>query len=791
MTEQAHGKFNPTHQLTRQAIFNPDAVQGKPAYRLAANEGNRIETQVCAVSKEKRCMYNRGIILASCVAVAAGVWLGSCVSKSGASHAASNAGQAAAQGQAPVKTALARSAANGASPQLAPGASPYFDAPDNGTLVTYAGHATPTKEGPFELFPARISERYALRATMEGKMTIVAPDGTRLQMDYVRHTEGKNGNWTWVGRLPGALVGEESVITFGKNAVFGSLGASGGKVYRISTVEGQPYVMAASEVEVRSAAPSRRGDAREMLPSANAAPRAAATGIIPNYSNLGKVNAAAGTTSTNTIDVVLGYTPDYKAYRGGESATETVLTNLVEVANQAFANANVQARYRLVGIIEVGYTNNNDNSQALDELTWIQAYNDAFRPIRQVRENYGADLVALVRRLNSASQNSCGVAWVNGSTDSRYAYAIVSDGVDGNYSCYSTTLGHELGHLLGSHHQRETGQETGYNYGHRSDVGSFHTVMAYAVNGQREVNIYSTPAIQGCYGQACGVFAEADNASAFMLTVPRVVQYRATVVPFEDSSSPGQIVGPSGKCLDVVDGRTDNTARIQVWGCNGLRQQKWQWQSKSRALRNNGTDRVLDIAGAKSSNGAGVQLYQGLNASNQRWNFRSSSIIATGGKVLDVVNGGSGNGARLQTWDNLGGSNQTWQFDPATGAIQVSSGRCLDVMGGGVTNGTAVQLWDCSGNKYQKWSLGTNGSIVGYGGNCLEARGASGANGNTILMATCNGSAAQVWRIRGQIRSDLNNKCLDDSEGGRSNGARVQMWDCLGNPNQTWELQPN
>ncbi|WXF84368.1 ricin-type beta-trefoil lectin domain protein [Xanthomonas translucens pv. undulosa] len=58
-------------------------------------------------------------------------------------------------------------------------------------------------------------------------------------------------------------------------------------------------------------------------------------------------------------------------------------------------------------------------------------------------------------------------------------------------------------------------------------------------------------------------------------------------------------------------------------------------------------------------------------------------------------------------------------------------------------------------------------------------------------MATCNGSAAQAWRIRGQIRSDLNNKCLDDSEGGRSNGARVQMWDCLGNPNQTWELQPN
>ncbi|WP_225209714.1 ricin-type beta-trefoil lectin domain protein [Xanthomonas bonasiae] len=688
-------------------------------------------------------MYHKGIILASCLAVAAGVWLGGCVSKSGTSHAASNAGQVA-HDQAPVKTAGARGAANGAPAQPAAGTAASFDAPDNGTLVSYVDQAAPTKEGPFTLYPARVSERYALRATMEGAMTIVAPDGTRLRMDYVRHTEGKNGNWTWVGRLPGSQVGEESVITFGKNAVFGSLGSSGGKTYRISTIDGQPYVMAASEVELQSATPSRRGDARHMLPTADATPLAAGTGAIANYATLAQVNAAAGTTSTNTIDVVLGYTPDYKAYRGGESAIESVLTNLVEVANQAFANANVQARYRLVGIIEVGYTNNNDNGQALDELTWIQASNDAFRPIRQIRENYGADLVGLVRRFNSASQNNCGIAWVNGGTDSRYAYAIVSDGVDGNYYCPPTTLGHEFGHLLGSNHQRETGQETGYNYGHRSDVGSFHTVMAYAINGQREVNIYSSPLIQGCYGQACGVVAQADNAMAFLITIPNIVQFRATTVPFDDSSSPGQIVGPSGKCLDVADGRTDNTARIQVWGCNGLRQQKWQWQSQGRSLRSFGTDKVLDIEGVNANVGAKIQLYQSLNSPNQRWSFSTSSIIASGGKVLDVISWGTGNGARLQTWDNVGGANQVWKFDPASGAIQVSTGRCLDVANYSIYSGAPVQLWDCSGTKNQKWTLGPNGSLIGYGGNCLEASGGYGTNGRPIVMATCNGSQAQT-----------------------------------------------
>ncbi|MGX1997052.1 ricin-type beta-trefoil lectin domain protein [Xanthomonas axonopodis pv. cassiae] len=730
-------------------------------------------------------MYKKGIVLASCVAVAAGAWLGSHAWDHASAAAIPTAAGAARHG--PSKTSQHTPA------KLAAAASSYFDAPDQGTLVSYVEHATPTKEGPFALYPARISESYALRAAIEGKMTVVAPDGTRLEMDYVRHTEGKNGNWTWVGRLPGAQVGEESVITFGKNAVFGSLGSSGGQVYRISTVNGQPYVMAAAEVALRSAAPSRRHDAKQVPPTANASSLASlpSTGIVPNFTSLNQVNAAAGTTSTNTIDVVLGYTPEYKTYRGGEAAIETVLTNLVEVANQAFANANVQARYRLVGTIEVGYVNNSDNSQALDELTWVTAYNDAFRPIRQIRENYGADLVGLVRRFDATSQGNCGVAWVNGQTDSRYAYAIVSDGVDGSYYCPSTTLGHELGHLLGSQHQRETGNETGHNFGHRSDVGSFHTVMAYGINGQREVNIYSTPASMSCYGQACGVIGQADNATAFIFTVPNITQFRATVVPFDDSSSPGQIVGPSGKCLDVVGGSTGNGAQTQVWACNGMRQQKWQWQNVSRSLRSNGTDKVLDIAGVNSNNGASIQLYQTMNSANQRWNFRSAAIIATGGKVLDVTNGSSANGARLQTWDNLGGANQRWNFNPTTGAIQVSSGRCLDVMAGGVNSGTAVQLYDCLGNKFQKWTLGKNGSIIGYGGNCLEASGTTGANGNTIRMATCNGSAAQAWRIRGQIRSDLNNKCLDDSAGGATNGARVQMWECLGNPNQTWEVQPN
>ncbi|MEA9578472.1 ricin-type beta-trefoil lectin domain protein [Xanthomonas nasturtii] len=729
-------------------------------------------------------MVKKSALVAALVAAVGGGFL---FWNSHSESSVSGVGQAVAQSQVAAKMS-ASGGIQAASGSRQAKSSHFFDAPDNGTLLSYESKQATASDGPFAVYPARLSESYALRAVLEGTMKIMAPDGTELKMEYVRHTQGKNGNWTWVGRLPGALVGEESVITFGKDAVFGSLGSKDGNVYQISTVNGSPFVMAAPVSAVQAATPSRKGDSRELLASSIAKLQPQSTGIVPGYTSLEQVNANAGTTATNSIDVLLGYTTGYKNYRGGESAVETILTNMVEQANQAFVNASINTRYRLVGTLEVNYTDAGVNDQVLNELTSITASNAAFVPLRQLRDNLGADLVALVRRF-SVAQDSCGVAWRNGTTDSRYGYAEVSDGIDGNFFCTPTTLGHELGHLLGSGHTRES-TDTDYNYGHRSDVGSFHTLMAYSINGQREVNIYSSPVISDCFGQPCGVSMESDNKTAFIFTVPRIIQYRAPLVPFDDLSSPGQVSGPTGKCLDIAGGVTQNGANIQVWGCNGFAQQKWSLQRSGRSLMA-AANKVLDIAGFSSENGATIQLWDSLNAANQAWYFSNSSIIVSGGKVLDVAGASSSNGARLQLYDNLRGGNQIWKYTPSTGQIQVSTGRCLDVAGFDNTPGAPVQLWDCSNSKNQVWTLGKNGSIRGYGGNCLTAIGSLNSNGTSVIMAQCNGGAGQSWRIRGEIRTESNHKCLDDSAGGLRNGARVQLWQCLGNSNQTWEVQPN
>ncbi|MBB5886721.1 MULTISPECIES: ricin-type beta-trefoil lectin domain protein [unclassified Xanthomonas] len=683
----------------------------------------------------------------------------------------------------------ASAAATTALPMAAAQPASLFDAKDSGALIRYTSRTPTGHDGAFALYPITLSEAHAIKASVDGTMTVPTPDGKNLRITYQSRRDAKRGIWTWVGRVDGQPMGNETVISFGRDAVFGSLGTIDGMTYQLTTIDGVPYIMAATSADLHSA--GSRADGRRLAESVTQLPAGnTAQGYIAGYSSLAQVNAQAGTTSTNTIDVLLGYTPGYRDYRGGASAIETVLTNLVETANQSFANANINVRYRLVGTVQVDYPDNTPNDGTLNELTGVgQATAAALVPLHDARDRFGADLVGLVRRFNN-SQQSCGVAWQSGGTDSRWGYSVISDGVDGGYYCTRGTLAHEFGHLLGSGHQHETGQEPGFNFGHRSDTGSFHTTMAYAVNGQSEILVYSSPAISTCNGQACGVPDQADNARAFLTTVPNVVQYRQTVVPFDDSSSPGQIMGPSGKCVDVINGETGNGTPIQVWDCNGFRQQKWSFQPGSRSLRGLGTNKVLDVTAVSRANGAPIQLYQSLNTANQAWYFTNASLIATGGKVLDVAAYGTANGAQLQLWDNLSGPNQRWSFNPASGEIRVSTGRCLDVVNFSTAPGTPVQIWDCNGTKNQAWQLGKNGAIVGYGGNCLEVVNTP-QNGAAIRMATCTGSNAQAWRIRGQIRSELHGKCLDDSAGGTLNGARVQMWECLGNVNQLWEVQSN
>ncbi|MFJ5548527.1 RICIN domain-containing protein [Streptomyces sp. NPDC093225] len=69
--------------------------------------------------------------------------------------------------------------------------------------------------------------------------------------------------------------------------------------------------------------------------------------------------------------------------------------------------------------------------------------------------------------------------------------------------------------------------------------------------------------------------------------------------------------------------------------------------------------------------------------------------------------------------------------------------------------------------------------------NCLDVADANPEAGAAVHMWTCNGGANQHWHWVGdQIRSDLNEKCLDLAGANPYDLATVELWDCSFQNNQ-------
>lgn len=449
--------------------------------------------------------------------------------------------------------------------------------PDRGELLDYQGQAAPIERGATKWYPVRLSEEHALRAVTTGTLTMRAPDGRPMDIQYKRHVEHKNGNWTWIGKMKGAAPGQEAVFTFGEKAVFGSIPDGNGEPLKITMNRGQgwlvqtdPLLAAANPVKAPTEAdfliPGDPGplDAGALMASADTAPPM--VGLRPEYMH---------TSSHATVDIALGYTTGLAASLGGQSQAITRLTHLVDLANQAYTASGVDGELRLVRTVMVGYTDASSNRRALFDLTGVNCgpgseaslpggsvdcqpaeRPEALMPLIEARETYGADVVALVRRFEAES-GSCGIGWMLGggqqeitSADADFAMSVISDSSTEG-SCREDTLAHEVGHNMGLQHDLQTAQgnddtnndgnlldpeEYGrfpYAFGHSTGAGegSFYTVMSVRRPGQVGYLVFSNPNVTSCGGFACGVADQADNARALNQTMAVLAGFRATTVP--------------------------------------------------------------------------------------------------------------------------------------------------------------------------------------------------------------------------------------------------------------------
>ena len=469
-------------------------------------------------------------------------------------------GVAATQPSATLPAALPLARAIGAS---------IANAPDRGALLSYPDKQKAAKqEGAYTWYPTAISEAHAFKAVATGEMTVPSPDGSQVKLRYERHVEEIDGNWTWIGRVVGGDPMQEAIITFGEKAVFGSIPQANGKpALSLQTRNGSVFAVQTDPSKVVSAT---KGHVDMMIPEAAAlrsSMGAAVSQSAPVSQGATMVAQSAPQTGANTIDVAIGYTPEFATANGGASGAATRLVFLVQVGNQAFVNSDVNGYLRIVHALQVSYTNTNTNQTALSELTGSNGQSAvtipaSLAPLRTARDQYGADIVVLVRKFNTPENEGCGIAWLNGANqtaitaaDAPWGYAVISDGYDQGtdgktYYCADETLVHEAAHLMGSAHDRANSTNSSgglqygryaYSFGYKTAAaaGNFYTVMAYGDTGQISHRIFSTPLKSTCgsgANLACGVANSEDNARSLNQTIPVVATFRATVVPIVGSA---------------------------------------------------------------------------------------------------------------------------------------------------------------------------------------------------------------------------------------------------------------
>lgn len=121
--------------------------------------------------------------------------------------------------------------------------------------------------------------------------------------------------------------------------------------------------------------------------------------------------------------------------------------------------------------------------------------------------------------------------------------------------------------------------------------------------------------------------------------------------------------------------------------------------------------RCIDQTGWSTANGIVMQIYGCTGWSNQRWNFNSdkSISIGNGGSCLDLQNGVIGNGTPIQQWTCYSGSkNQQWIYSSSDLTIRLAANTnyCLDINNSlSGANGSKLQIWSCTGGSNQKWYL--------------------------------------------------------------------------------------
>jgi peptidyl-Asp metalloendopeptidase len=252
--------------------------------------------------------------------------------------------------------------------------------------------------------------------------------------------------------------------------------------------------------------------------------------------------------SGDRIDVLIVYTTATKNFLGGAAQAESFAQQAIAATNAAYINSRIRQRVRMVHAAEYAFTETGNSSSDLSTLRQNTA-------VQTLRNTHKADLVAMIGEVTDV----CGIGYLVGDAGgSEWGYSITARVC----AVGNITLGHEMGHNMGSQHNPENSGSSPsfpFSYGHYVN-GSFRTVMSYVdqcSSGCARRPYFSNPLVN-FNGAPTGISGQRDNARSLDLTGDVMANYRY-----------------SGSSLRLTNFRQDGALprgirRDVTWASNGV-----------------------------------------------------------------------------------------------------------------------------------------------------------------------------------------------------------------------------
>lgn len=363
------------------------------------------------------------------------------------------------------------------------------------------------------------------------------------------------GGFVWVGSIAGDPAGSVT-LSVRDGALSGSVYRFGREWAEIRVAGASSDLYAISEVNTDTPQPSGQD---YLIPRPSEAE-------IQALSPQGAMCVEDG----SVIDVMVVYTAAARDRAGGQAAIEALAAQRVAEMNTANDASVVAFDWRLAHAALVDYAESGDITADLNHLQ--NPADGILDGVHALRDAYKADLVALL--IDEGSDGVCGQAFQMAALDpwfQGFGFGVTALEYAEPYMCSSLTLTHELGHNVGSAHDRAHSTSPGifpYSYGYQSPNGTFRDIMSYdCPNGCPRINQWANPDVL-YNGEPTGVDFETDplNAADVARTMNEarglIANFRpncvdvptATPEPTASGGTPQPTSTPSSEATVTLDG---------------------------------------------------------------------------------------------------------------------------------------------------------------------------------------------------------------------------------------------